>query len=310
MFFYSWRFSANGRRFQVKLKISMAEGRLRLYEDGALRGERVYPSSGLEGLSIQTLRGNGDLEPLEISIGYIGWWTVACQARWGGEEIFRSHKRDFAPPESLRKFLTDQSALPQEQRDAMQARAKARLPSIYVDVALGIGFFLIARAYDLQTAAVVGAIAAVVLLGVQRFVKVDLLGGFALFGVGMSLISAGLAVAFDSDLAVKLRGSVVGAIAASAFLADWAFGGRYLGARLAGYMESLLRLSPPRASLAMGCAGLCVIAIDTAVAFALPTDWWLIYNAFLDWAVAMPIVFTALYFARERTAAGAVGQSG
>ena len=58
--------------------------------------------------------------------------------------------------------------------------------SIYADMALGALFFW----FGVTLAAIIGAAAGLALVGVQRFVKVDLLGGFAVFGTIM-LRSAG-----------------------------------------------------------------------------------------------------------------------
>ena len=58
--------------------------------------------------------------------------------------------------------------------------------SIYTDISLGALFFIIAKVTDhLATAAVITAIAGLGVVVAQRFVKVDLLGGLAMFGVVM-----------------------------------------------------------------------------------------------------------------------------
>ena len=86
-------------------------------------------------------------------------------------------------------------------------------------IGLGLLFFVVAKVTDLKTAALVGAAAGILLVVVQRFVKnVDLLGGLALFGVVMMLISASFAIAFDDDYIIKLRSTIVGLIGSALFV--------------------------------------------------------------------------------------------
>lgn len=299
MFTYRWAFEAAGRHWRVHVEVGMKSARTRVFEVETLVAERTILTADPALYEPQDL----DLEtpdgPLRITTGYLDWIMLGCVARLGEAEVFRSSKRSFARFPLLQKMLREAAASPEE-RAAMAQRNKERLPSIIVDVAMAVVFFLVAREYGLPAAAVSGAGIALVLLVVQRFVKVDLLGGFAVFGVVLSLLSAGAALAFQSDLAVKLRGTVIGLIGAIAFLIDGALGGRYLGKRLVGYIETLLRVPQARAAMAMGAAGVAIAGIDLAAAFLLSQDQWLVYNAALDGLIAAPIVFAALWLARER----------
>ena len=79
--------------------------------------------------------------------------------------------------------------------------------SLMVDVGLGALFFITGSLTDhLVLPALVTAGAGLCVVVAQRFVKVDLLGGLALFGVLTLLVSAGFALAFQDDWAVKMRG--------------------------------------------------------------------------------------------------------
>ncbi len=300
MFAYRWAFEAAGRHWRVHVEVGMQNVRTRVFEEETLVAERTVLTADPalyepQDLDVETTGG-----PLRITTGYLDWIMLGCVARLGEAEVFRSSKRPFARFPQLQKMMRSAAASPEE-RAAMAQRNKERLPSIIVDVAMAVVFFLVARQYGLSAAAVSGAGITLVLFVVQRVVKVDLLGGFAVFGVVMSLLSAGAALAFQSDLAVKLRGTVIGLIAATAFLIDGALGGRYLGKRLVGYFETFLRVQQARAALAMGAAGVAIACIDLAAAFLLSTDQWLVYNAALDGLIAGPIVFTALWMARERS---------
>lgn len=306
MFTYKWRFSAVGRAWRVQANVGMEVMRVSVFEGEAAAtpsAEITVPVTDPAVYDPHTVRVDTPDGPLDVTVGYLDWLSMGCIARFGEAEIYRSTKRPFGKFDKLKKMVASSGATAEE-RSALAERTKARMPSVAVDLAMGVLFFLVAKQFGLTTAAVTGAVVTVILFVVQRFVRVDLLGGLAVFGVVLSLLSAGAALAFQSDLAVKLRGTVIGAIGALAFLTDAAFGGRYLGVRLAGYLETLVRLRPTRASMAMGAAGLIIAVVDLGAIAALSTDHWLIYNATLDGLVAMPIVFACLWLARDQRPAG------
>ena len=195
---------------------------------------------------------------------------------------------------------TDTAKLSDEKREMLK-RQKDLQPSILIDIGFGVLFFFVAREFGLVTAALTGAGATLVLFAIQPFVKLNLLGGFAVFGVVMSLISASIAWGFQDDLAIKLRGTIMSSIAASFALYDgFILKGGYLGKRMAMYMEGLGQINPQRASFALAGATLLLMMIDTPLAFILTTDQWIWYNAFFDNLIAIPIVIGAMLMAREK----------
>ena len=199
--------------------------------------------------------------------------------------------------------MTEGDLTKADEQKAMLERQKKLRPSIIIDISFGALFFFVAREFGLVTAALTGAAATLVLFAAQPFTKHDLLGGFAVFGVVMSLISAGIAWGFQDDLAIKLRGTFMAFIAASFALYDgFVLKGGYLGKRMAMYMEGLGRINPQRASFALAGATLLLMAIDTPLAFILTTDQWIWYNAFFDNIIAIPIIIGAMLLAREKHA--------
>ena len=199
--------------------------------------------------------------------------------------------------------MTDADLSKAEKEQAMLERQKELRPSIIIDISFGVLFFFVAREFGLVTAALTGAAATLVLFAVQPFTKHNLLGGFAVFGVIMSLISAGIAWGFQDDLAIKLRGTFMACIAASFALYDgFVLKGGYLGKRMAMYMEGLGQINPQRASFALAGATLLLMMIDTPLAFILTTDQWIWYNAFFDNIIAIPIILGAMLMAREKPA--------
>ena len=160
-------------------------------------------------------------------------------------------------------------------------------------------FFFVAKLTDLPTAAIVSAVAGLGLVVVQRFVRVDLLGGMALFGTVMLLLSASFSLAFQSDWAVMMRSSIVGGISALAFLGDAALGGRYLGPRLARYMPG--DMDPRRLMLGTGLGGLALALVNWVVVASASKDQWLFYTTFLDTPLGFGFILLTLRYASRNT---------
>jgi intracellular septation protein A len=170
-------------------------------------------------------------------------------------------------------------------------------PSIYADLALGLLFIVAAKLLDLTTAALLSAAAGLLLVLVQRFVKVDLLGGLALFGVVMLLISAGFSLWFQDDDIVKLKGTILGLLTAALFLGDGLFNrGRYFGQRLARYVMQAVDVR--RLAIGLGLLGALMAVINWGVARYLSTDLWLAYSSFGDLVLTMLLFGVVLRYAR------------
>jgi intracellular septation protein A len=307
----TFRFSADGHDWQVEIHTPGERFRYRVWCDGELVHEQFRHTGGdvEEMYRPFTLAVSAPEGPLDITIGQISHLSAGCVVSRNGEVIHRSHDKAFIQPDTSKGFLGWLNKLPSDDDEpdaeemAKQERAKARMPAIGVDLSMGVLFFFVAREFGLPTAALTGAGVTIGLFILQRLflTKTDLLGGFAVFGVVMALISASLALAFDNDLFIKLRGTIVGLIGAGFALADGLFNrGNYLGARIAGYMESLMTLAPQRAAFGLAFAGSAMAMIDLPLAFILTTDQWIWYNAFLDSFIAMPIVLGTLWYLRER----------
>jgi intracellular septation protein A len=237
-----------------------------------------------------------DGRTISVEAGYVNWWSVGIAVDLDGERIHESHPgKKIAYPAKLKAQIEAQSADGTPTLDYGKLQ-KNRVP-IIVDIATGLLFFAVAKMTDLTTAAFVGAGVGVALLVIQRFVKVDLLGGLALFGIVMLLISAGFAWFFKDEEFVKQRSTIVGLIAASFFLIDGLFRGRYLGERLSRYLV-FTDVIPWRLSTGLGLSAIVMAGINWAVAKYLPTDVWLFYTTFGDVVVAMAVFFFILGWAR------------
>lgn len=171
--------------------------------------------------------------------------------------------------------------------------------SFYADIGLALLFFFVAKATDLTTAALVAAAAGLSLVIVQRYVKVDLLGGLAMFGVVMLLISAGFSIVFQDDWAVKMKSTILGLLTASLFLSDGLFNrGRYFGPRLARFLMQAVDVR--RLSIGMGLLGAVMAGLNYGVAKFFSTDVWLTYSTFGDTVLVIVLFFAVLKFATPR----------
>ena len=231
-------------------------------------------------------------ETFEVEAGYISWVNVGIAVRQGGQVVHESHPdRTIAYPANMVKMASDPGA--------DMSRYKANKVPILVDISLGLLFFLVAKFSDLSTAAIVGAVVGLALVAIQRVTKIDLTGGLALFGVVMLLISAGLAIVFQDDMAVKMRGTIVGSISAVLFLGDGLLGGNRLGKALARYLP-YNDLMPGRLAFGMGVLGLAMAGLNYLVATFASTDVWLFYTTFVDFFLVIALVIVVFSFARGR----------
>ena len=237
-----------------------------------------------------------DATPFEVEAGYISWWNVAIRVRKDGQVVHESHPgKRIAMPEVAARMARDGDL-------DMSAYQRNKVP-LAVDIGLGLLFFVVAKLTDLSTAALVGAAAGVMLLVVQRYAKVDLLGGLALFGIFLLLVSAGLAILFQDDMAVKMRSTIVGVISAALFLGDGLLGGNRLGKALARYLP-YTDIVPGRLAVGMGLLGLAMAGLNFAVAKLASTDFWLLYTTFIDFFLMMVAVLLVLRFARGKPVFG------
>ena len=165
--------------------------------------------------------------------------------------------------------------------------------SIAVDLALAMLFFVVAKLTDLTTAALVGAAAGLLVVVVQRYVRVDLLGGLAIFGVIMLLVSAGFSLLFQDDWAVKMKSTLLGLLVATLMLGDAVVNrGRYFGRRLGFYI--MQPTHPQRLAFGLGVVGLVMAGLNWGVARWASTDAWLTYSSFLDMPVSVGLFFLVL----------------
>lgn len=189
---------------------------------------------------------------------------------------------------------------PEAAKDALE-RWERNKYSVYADIALGAVFFVVGKLTgNLTLAALCGAAAGFALLIAQRFVRVDLLGGFAIFGTVMLIVSAAFSLAFQSDYMVQMKSTVLGLLTASLFFGDGLLRrGAYFGDRMQRYMPSPVNTA--RMAMGLGLLGVVMAGANYAVAYWLSEDVWLNYTTFLDMPLSIGLAFAVFMWAKEST---------
>jgi intracellular septation protein A len=300
------RFWLYQRPFSVGLQQCMVllEARLdglasSLWIDGERKAEDYTPGAGVEALRNHRLAATlADGRNLEVEAGYINWWNVGIAARVNGTLVHESRPgRRIAYPARLARMVGQSTPDGHAAMDMDKLR-RNRVP-IAVDIATGLLFFVLAKLTNLQTAAVVGGGVGLALLAAQKITRVDLLGGLAMFGIIMLLVSAGFAILFENDELIKQRSTIVGLIGAACFLGDGLLlnGGR-LGRGMSRYI-AYRDLDERRLALGMGLTGIAMAAANFTVVRLASTDVWLFYTTFGDIPLSMALVLFATRWARS-----------
>ena len=294
---YTYRraFEAGRHSGEVVVRSGLGGNHSELLIDGTPVARDFTPGMGIEGTRNHHLEATlADGRRIEVEAGYINWLNIGIAVRLGGELVHQSHPgRPIAMPERAAKLMASSGSA--ENYDP-QAWNRNRIP-LAVDIGLGLAFYLIATWTNLTTAALAGAAIGLVLYVVQRVTKIDLLGGLAMFGIVLLLLSAGLALTFDSDEAVKYRTFALGVVTGTLFLADGAFGGKRLGARLARYLP-YTDIDIGRLAIGMGMLGMVAAFVNLAVAQLASTQVWLFYTTFVDFILIAFLMLAVLRYAR------------
>jgi intracellular septation protein A len=293
--------------------LTLKETISRLFVDNALVDEQSLAYSAgaitfvhpLPGVSSQTAR---------VKAGYYNWWNIGIAVIEEGGIVYESHPgRDVHYGEALAKKMLGLDA---ESGDSAAAKMRSMAEinqnkwqrnkySVYADLALGALFFIVGKVTgDLALAAIVGAGGGLALVVAQRFVKVDLLGGFAVFGTIMLLISAAFSLVLQDDYWVQMKSTILGLFTASIFMADGLLRrGSYFGARIERYMP--LPLHHDRIAVGMSLTGIIMAGANYLVAENFSEDFWLTWTTFLDLPVGMALFYSVVYWARKKPTDGA-----
>jgi intracellular septation protein A len=302
---YRRPFSAQGEVFIVQIEAGIAGWRSRLMigHQELVRDETILLGAAFDFRNHRLCHTLQDGSKLEVEIGYLNWFNTGIRVSISGTLVHESHPgRDILYLTRVRKASlggkTEQQLQEQRERDAAQWALNR--PSLIIDIALGLLFFAVSKVTgNLTTAALVGAVAGLTVVLAQRFVKLDLLGGLAMFGVFTLLLSAGFSLWFQDERMVQLKGSILGVLVAGLIFGDGLFNrGRYFGARLSRYLIGMT-VDARLLSLGIAVLGLIMAGLNLIAMHWLSKDAWLTYTTFVDAPLAMVLGLLVFRFAKK-----------
>ena len=293
---YSRPFTFHGHSCEVKVTLTQSETISSLYVDDLLVDEQSIKY--IDGLitfihPLQTSSGFG----AEVQSGYFNWWNVGVAVTENGRLVHESH-----PGENLRygeALMEDLNGMKESAGEARASKWEQNKYSIYADLALAALFFIVSKVTgDLVLAAIIGGVTGLCLIVLQRFVKVDLLGGFAVFGTIMLAISTAFSLVLQDSYWVQMKSTALGLFTAALFMVDGLLRqGAYFGARFERYMPGSLHHN--RLAIGMSIVGIVSASGNYVVAENFSEDFWLTYTTFLDLPIFMLSFFVILRWARK-----------
>ena len=305
-------FSHHGVDYTVEVSFTFSRTFSRLFTANELLDEQsAHHMDGIQTF-VHALPADAG-EDTRVEVGYVSWWSVGIAVLQGDHTVYESH------PGKTVRFAegTMQGSAPSSAGDGPSAPASSGFDvgqmiesnqskwqrnkySIYADLALGALFYLVGKfTEDLALAAIVGAAAGLALVVLQRFVRVDLLGGFAVFGTIMLVISAAFSLALQDDYWVQMKGTVLGLLTASIFMIDGVVRqGAYFGARIERYMP--LPLHHNRIAIGMSGLGIAMAFANYYVAENFSEDFWLTWTTFLDMPLSIGLFYAIIFWARKK----------
>ena len=293
---YSRPFTFHGHSCEVKVTSTHSETISSLYVDDLLVDKQsIKYTDGLITF-IHPLRSSSGYEA-KVESGYFNWRNVGVAVTENGRVVHESH-----PGEDLRygeALMDDLNGMKENVAAPGESKWEQNKYSIYADLGLGALFFIVSKVTgDLVLAAIVGGVTGLGLIVLQRFVKVDLLGGFAVFGTIMLGISTAFSLVLQDSYWVQMKGTALGLFTATLFMADGLLRqGAYFGARFERYMPGSLHHN--RLAIGMSLMGIVSAGGNYFVAENFSEDFWLTYTTFLDFPIIMVSFFVILRWARK-----------
>lgn len=300
---YTRPFQYNNEMYEVKFSYTLSTYTSELYHADMLIDSCTHSFKGGFSVIEHMLQPANSDSTASVFVGYCSWWSVGIEVNENNELIYASHPgKDIRFAEKkIAKFDNWQPELDtQQQKQQHSEKWQQNKHSILADIALGIAFFIVAKVTgDLTIAALTGVSLGLALIVLQRFVKVDLLGGFAVFGTIMLLISGLFSLAFQSEYLVQLKGTIMGLLTATIFLIDGGLRkGRYFGPRFERFLSS--PVEHQFFVIGLGVIGGVMAGINYLIATYLSEDMWLNYTTFMDTPLYFILFFTLMWQANKR----------
>lgn len=292
---YRRPFTLHGEAWRVEAVATLTQLKSRLYKgDEQVDELELMVNHGLRTLVHEASLADGT--PVRVDVGYFNWLNVGVEVRVGDELVHESHPGKDIHFGAKKFGVSSKMARRSSQSIGQWEQNKY---SIFADIALGLVFFAAGKITgDLSLAAIIGAGAGLALVAAQKFVKVDLLGGFAVFGTIMLLVSALFSLVFQSEYMVQMKTTIFGVGTAVLFLGDGLFReGAYFGARLQRYLPGSIH--PGKMAIGLGVTGIAMALANYAVAELFSEDAWLTYTTFIDTPLGIGMGYAAYFYALE-----------
>ena len=293
---YSRPFTFHGHSCEIKVTLTQSETISSLFIDNFLVDEQSIKYTDGITTFVHPLRTPSGFEA-KVEVGYFNWRNIGIAVTENGRVVHESH-----PGEDLRygeALMDDLNGMKEAVPEAGESKWEQNKYSIYADLGLWALFFIVSKVTgDLVLAAIVGGVTGLGLIVLQRFVKVDLLGGFAVFGTIMLGISTAFSLVLQDSYWVQMKGTALGLFTATLLMADGLLRqGAYFGARFERYMPGSLHHN--RLAIGMSLMGIVSAGGNYFVAENFSEDFWLTYTTFLDFPIIMVSFFVILRWARK-----------
>ena len=291
-------FNFHGYDCLVKVTLTLSKITSSLYANERLLDEQSISYTDGTTTFIHSLKAL-DKSEAQVESGYFNWWNIGIAVIEDGQMVYESHPgKDVRYGEKLVKKIYGENSDINNQKDKWRENKY----SVYADLGLGALFFIVGKITgDLVFATMVGVVAGLSLILLQRFVKVDLLGGFAVFGTIMLLISGIFSLILQDEYWVQMKGTLLGLMIALVFFLDGVFRqGTYFGARFERYIPGGA-LHQNRLAIGMSFTGVFGALSNYFVAENFSEDFWLTYTTFLDLPIFMLLFLLVIKWSRKRS---------
>ena len=194
---YSRPFTFHGHSCEIKVTLTQRETISSLFIDNFLVDEQAIKYTDGITTFVHPLRTPSGFEA-KVEVGYFNWRNVGIAVTENGRLVHESHPgEDLSYGEAL---MEDLYGMKENASEAGESKWAQNKYSIYADLGLAALFFIVSKVTgDLVLAAIVGGVTGLGLIVLQRFVKVDLLGGFAVFGTIMLAISTAFSLVLQDS---------------------------------------------------------------------------------------------------------------
>ena len=292
-------FNFHGHECLVRVTLTLSKVTSSLYANERLLDEQSISYTDGTTTFIHSLKAL-DKSEAQVESGYFNWWNIGIAVIEDEQIVYESHPgKDVRYGEKLVEKLYGNSS---DNINHQKNKWRENKYSVYADLVLGALFFIVGKTTgDLVFATMVGVVAGLSLILMQRFVKVDFLGGFAVFGTIMLLISGIFSLILQDEYWVQMKGTLLGLMVALVFFLDGVFRqGAYFGARCERYLPGGA-LHHNRLAIGMSFTGVFGALSNYFVAENFSEDFWLTYTTFLDFPIFIVLFLMVLRWSRKKS---------